>query len=78
MNAPGQYLNDFKMIWSLVAVRQVALKCCSASDRVHFFIYFIWQDPERTGGHSEGEDGPAGGQPLREEEILLLADGFAS
>lgn len=55
----------------------MAIKCGSLSDGVHL-SHFICQDPERTGGQGEGEDNPAGGQPLREEEILLLTSKHAS
>lgn len=49
----------------------MAKECGSSSEGV-YLSHFICQDPERTGGQGEGEDSPAGGQPLREEEILLL------
>lgn len=34
--------------------------------------HYVPQDSERARGQREGEDGPAGRQPLREEAILLL------
>lgn len=60
------------MICKPEELQEMAIKCGSSSDGVHL-SHFICQDPERTGGQGEGEDSPAGGQPLREEEILLLA-----
>lgn len=35
------------------------------------FLMYV-QNSKRAGGPREGEDGPAGPQPSRKEEILLL------